>query len=53
MCNRKNWIIKNLNEEVDFLKGQMCSTENLVVGIWNQLKDHLPDTVKLQLDQIV
>jgi 6-pyruvoyltetrahydropterin/6-carboxytetrahydropterin synthase len=38
---------KNLNEEVDFLKGQMCSTENLAVGIWNQLKDHLPATVKL------
>ena len=38
---------KNLNEEVDFLKGQMCSTENLAAGIWNQLKDHLPSTVKL------
>jgi 6-pyruvoyltetrahydropterin/6-carboxytetrahydropterin synthase len=33
--------------DVDFLKGQMCSTENLVVGIWSQLKDHLPTTVKL------
>ena len=38
---------KNLNEEVDFLKGQMCSTENLVVGIWNQLKSHLPEKVSL------
>ena len=38
---------KNLNEEVDFLKGQMCSTENLVVGIWNELKGQLPEAVKL------
>ncbi|MFL9482311.1 6-pyruvoyl trahydropterin synthase family protein [Chitinophagaceae bacterium LWZ2-11] len=38
---------KNLNLDVDFLKGKMCSTENLAVGIWNQLADKLPDTVKL------
>ena len=29
---------KNLNMEVDFLKGEYLSTENLAVGIWNQLE---------------
>ena len=38
---------KNLNVEVDFLKGKMCSTENLIIGIWNQLSPHLPKQVKL------
>jgi 6-pyruvoyltetrahydropterin/6-carboxytetrahydropterin synthase len=38
---------KNLNVEVAFLKGKMCSTENLVIGIWNQLKLHLPGDVLL------
>src|SRR5258706_7583678 len=36
---------KNLNVDVDFMSGKMCSTENLVVGIWNQLIDHLPDGI--------
>ena len=38
---------KNLNLDVEFLKGKMCSTENLVIGIWNQLKVHLPTDVLL------
>lgn len=38
---------KNLNVEVDFLKGQMCSTENLAVGIWKQLQSRLPGDVHL------
>jgi len=38
---------KNLNVEVDFMQGKMCSTENLVIGIWNQLIPHLPDNVIL------
>lgn len=38
---------KNLNVEVDFLKDKMCSTENLVKGIWQQLEDRLPNPVKL------
>ncbi len=38
---------RNLNMDVDFMKGTMCSTENLAVGIWNELKPHLPGTVKL------
>ncbi|MEO5501224.1 MAG: 6-carboxytetrahydropterin synthase [Ginsengibacter sp.] len=38
---------KNLNLDVEFLKGKMCSTENLAIGIWNQLNLHLPNDVKL------
>lgn len=38
---------KNLNLDVDFMRGKMCSSENLVVGIWEQLKPHLPDKVEL------
>ena len=38
---------KNLNLDVDFLKDKMCSTENLAIGIWEQLEPHLPAHVKL------
>ena len=38
---------KNLNEDVDFMKGKMCSIENLVIAIWNQLTPHLPATIQL------
>ena len=38
---------KNLNVDVDFLKGQMCSTENLAKAIWKQLQPHLPEPAKL------
>jgi 6-pyruvoyltetrahydropterin/6-carboxytetrahydropterin synthase len=38
---------KNLNMDVDFLRGKMCSTENLVIGIWNQLTPRLPEGVRL------
>lgn len=38
---------RNLNEDVDFMKGIMCSTENLAIGIWNELKKYLPQTVQL------
>ena len=38
---------KNLNLDVDFMAGKMCSIENLVIGIWNQLVPHLPEGVKL------
>ncbi|MBD0297745.1 MAG: 6-carboxytetrahydropterin synthase, partial [Flavisolibacter sp.] len=33
---------KNLNVDVDFLRGQFCSTENLAIGIWRELQPHLP-----------
>jgi 6-pyruvoyltetrahydropterin/6-carboxytetrahydropterin synthase len=32
---------KNINLEVDFMKGKLASTENLAVGIWNELKDEV------------
>lgn len=38
---------KNLNLDVEFLKGKMCSTENLAIGIWNQLTPNLPQNVQL------
>jgi 6-pyruvoyltetrahydropterin/6-carboxytetrahydropterin synthase len=37
----------NLNLDVDFMKGKMCSTENLAMGIWDQLKAHLPEGIQL------
>jgi 6-pyruvoyltetrahydropterin/6-carboxytetrahydropterin synthase len=38
---------RNLNVDVDFMKGKMCSTENLAIGIWEQLEPHLPKGVSL------
>lgn len=38
---------KNLNLDVMFLKGKICSTENLAIGIWNQLAPHLPVDIQL------
>lgn len=38
---------KNLNVDVDFMRGKMCSTENLAVEIWKQLQPHLPQGVFL------
>ncbi len=38
---------KNLNVDVPFMQGKMCSSENLAVGIWQQLQPHLPKQVQL------
>ena len=38
---------RNLNMDVDFMQGQLCSTENLAIAIWQQLEPHLPQAVKL------
>lgn len=38
---------KNLNEQVEFLRGKLCSIENLVMGIWDELLPHLPQDVIL------
>lgn len=38
---------RNLNLDVDFLAGKICSTENLAIGIWQQLVPHLPGAVQL------
>lgn len=38
---------RNLNEDVAFMKGKLCSTENLAIAIWNELSPHLPRGVAL------
>ncbi|MHA4847202.1 6-pyruvoyl trahydropterin synthase family protein [Flavitalea antarctica] len=38
---------KNLNVDVEFMKGQLCSTENLAIAIWKELAPHIPPEVKL------
>ena len=38
---------KNLNIDVAFMQGKMCSSENLVIGIWQQLRRFLPGEVSL------
>ena len=38
---------RNLNVDVEFMKGKMCSTENLAIGIWKELAAQLPATVQL------
>jgi 6-pyruvoyltetrahydropterin/6-carboxytetrahydropterin synthase len=38
---------KNLNVDVDFMQGKLCSIENLVIGIWDELVPHLPAGVQL------
>jgi len=32
---------KNINLEVDFMNGKLASTENLAVGIWDQLSEEI------------
>ena len=32
---------KNLNLDVDFMKGQLASTENLAVAVWKELVPHI------------
>lgn len=38
---------RNLNVDVEFMRGKMCSIENLVIAIWNELEPHLPASVQL------
>src|SRR5688572_14680014 len=38
---------RNLNLDVPFLEGKICSTENLAIGIWQQLTPHLPAGIQL------
>jgi 6-pyruvoyltetrahydropterin/6-carboxytetrahydropterin synthase len=32
---------KNINTEVDFMKGEIATTENLAVAVWNELKPEI------------
>jgi 6-pyruvoyltetrahydropterin/6-carboxytetrahydropterin synthase len=38
---------RNLNMDVEFMKGMMCSTENLAIAVWKELQPHLPEGVQL------
>jgi len=38
---------RNLNLDVDFMRGRICSIENLVTAIWAELAPHLPAGVAL------
>jgi 6-pyruvoyltetrahydropterin/6-carboxytetrahydropterin synthase len=31
----------NINEDVDFMRGQLASIENIVVAIWKELEPHI------------
>lgn len=44
---------RNLNLDVEFMKGKLCSIENLVIGIWNELMPLLPPTVQLHCLKLV
>ena len=44
---------KNLNVDVDFMKGKLCSIENLVTAIWKELQPHLPSPVQLHCLKLV
>jgi 6-pyruvoyltetrahydropterin/6-carboxytetrahydropterin synthase len=32
---------KNINLDVDFMKGRIATTENLAIAIWNELKEQI------------
>jgi 6-pyruvoyltetrahydropterin/6-carboxytetrahydropterin synthase len=34
---------RNINLEVDFMKGKLASTENLAIAIWNELEPRIKD----------
>jgi 6-pyruvoyltetrahydropterin/6-carboxytetrahydropterin synthase len=38
---------KNLNLDVPFMEGKLCSTEHLAIAIWEQLQPHIPKEVQL------
>lgn len=42
----------NINEDVDFMKGQLASIENIVVAIWEQLEPFI-DNGKLHCIKLV
>jgi 6-pyruvoyltetrahydropterin/6-carboxytetrahydropterin synthase len=44
---------RNLNLDVDFMRGKMCSIELLVIGIWNELQPLLPTSVQLHCIRLV
>ncbi|MBL7729517.1 MAG: 6-carboxytetrahydropterin synthase [Dinghuibacter sp.] len=43
---------KNLNLDVPFMQGKLCSTENLAIGIWQQLLPLIPEGITLHCVKI-
>jgi 6-pyruvoyltetrahydropterin/6-carboxytetrahydropterin synthase len=44
---------RNLNLDVPFMQGKMCSIENLAYEIWQQLVPHIPSGVLLHSIKLV
>jgi 6-pyruvoyltetrahydropterin/6-carboxytetrahydropterin synthase len=42
---------KNLNLEVDFMKGKLASTENIAIAIWNELEPEIR-ALKIELHSV-
>ena len=40
---------RNLNLDVDFMKGKFTSAENFAMGIWNEIKPHIDNVGGAQL----
>jgi 6-pyruvoyltetrahydropterin/6-carboxytetrahydropterin synthase len=38
---------RNLNDEVEFLRGIIPSTENLVIAFWHEIAPHIPSPARL------
>jgi 6-pyruvoyltetrahydropterin/6-carboxytetrahydropterin synthase len=43
---------RNLNMDVDFMKGKLASTENLAIAVWEQIVPELPQGVSLHCVKI-
>jgi len=43
---------RNLNLDVDFMRGKFTSAENFAMGIWNELKPHVEKDNNVQLHKI-
>ena len=44
---------RNLNVDVDFMKGKLCSIEQFVMAIWKELEPALPEQVKLHALKLI
>jgi 6-pyruvoyltetrahydropterin/6-carboxytetrahydropterin synthase len=46
---------KNINMEVDFMKGRMASTENLAIAIWEELEPSIrrlgPELYRIRIEE--
>lgn len=40
---------RNINLDVDFMQGKMASTENIAIGIWEQLEPHVKGLYSVKL----